>query len=121
MVYLGTSRALALLEILVHLGDGDCLQQCYVMLRVDFEARLARDLPAKQLPRGWDRWPAGAPSRSVGDAWIARKSSLFLRVPSVIVPEECILLMNPAHPDAKQVKIGRPVALNVDPRLVRKH
>ena len=59
-------------------------------------------------------------TRALGDAWIARKDSLLLGVPSVIVPEEHILLMNPKHPDAARLKIGRPIALNVDPRFRRK-
>lgn len=120
MVYLATSRALALLEILVHLGDEDCLLTSYVIVRVDFESAWARELPAKKLPSGWNQWPAGAATRTLGDAWIARAGSLLLAVPSVIVPEERILLMNPRHPKAAQLKIGRPISLNVDSRLGRK-
>lgn len=120
MVYLATTRALALLEILVHLGDEECLQASYVIVRVDYEAAWVRELPPKKLPLDWNQWPAGAATRALGDAWIGRADSLLLTVPSVIVPEERILLMNPRHPKSAQLKIGRPISLNVDPRLKRK-
>lgn len=120
MVYLATSRALALLEILVHLGDEDCLQSSYVILRVDYDPRAVDSSATKKLPKGWNDWPAGKASRAVGDAFAKEKRALLLAVPSVIVPEERILLLNPKHPDMARLSIGKPIALDVDPRLVRR-
>ncbi|MBI2497892.1 MAG: RES domain-containing protein, partial [Opitutae bacterium] len=40
-----------------------------------------------------------------------------LRVPSVVVPGEFNYLLNPAHPDFKRVKIGKPEPFSFDPRL----
>ncbi len=120
MVYLASSRALALLEILVHLGDEDVLQASYVLIRVDYDAELLHELAPQKLPKGWNDWPAGKASRAVGDAWIERGDSLLLAVPSVIVPDESILLVNPRHAALGRLSRGRPSALNIDPRLKRK-
>ena len=52
------------------------------------------------MPGGWDAIPAGATARAAGDAWIASASSALLLVPSVLVPDECNVLVNPRHPEA---------------------
>ncbi len=62
-----------------------------------------QDIAADQLPPGWAAIPAGLTSVEVGTQWLSRQSSLLLCVPSVIVPEEPIALINPAHPMAGQL------------------
>jgi hypothetical protein len=38
-------------------------------------------------------------------------------VPSVIIPEESCILLNPEHPDTDKVLVGYPVAFAFDERL----
>jgi RES domain-containing protein len=69
------------------------------------------------LPAGWDAVPSGLTSRKAGDRWVASRRSPLLAVPSVIVPDECNVLINPLHP-----AIARVVATTVrrwvyDPRF----
>jgi RES domain-containing protein len=40
-------------------------------------------------------------------------------VPSVIVPHEWNFLINPEHPEFRQMTIGEPVGLDIDLRLLR--
>ena len=47
---------------------------------------------------GWDATPPQKASSNWGDHWIGGRQSLLAAVPSVIVPEECNILINPAHP-----------------------
>jgi formylglycine-generating enzyme required for sulfatase activity len=57
------------------------------------------------------RSAAGAsPARAWGDAWLQGLEPLFAEVPSVIVPEESNLLLNPRHPAHREVvaEIVRP-------------
>lgn len=58
-----------------------------------------------------------AASRSIGDDWITRRESVVLRVPSVLVPEEDNLIVNPEHPGARDVRIIGTRAFHFDPRL----
>jgi RES domain-containing protein len=58
-----------------------------------------------------------AASRSIGDDWITRRDSLVLQVPSVLVPEEDNLIVNPEHPGAREVRIVGTRAFQFDPRL----
>jgi len=48
---------------------------------------------------GWDAEPVGKASLDWGSAWAEDSSSLIAEVPSVIVPEEFNILINPRHSD----------------------
>lgn len=67
---------------------------------------------------GWDAIPAGGVSLDVGDQWSARLSSVLLIVPSVIVPEERNILINPTHPDVARLRARKLRRWTYDPRLV---
>lgn len=57
----------------------------------------------EMLSPGWDAVPAGLISIRHGSVWLASQSSALLQVPSVIVPEEPIILINPRHPDSSGI------------------
>ncbi len=42
-----------------------------------------------------------------------------LRVPSAIIPQDYNYLLNPAHPDFAQIKIGTPETFDLDTRLFK--
>jgi RES domain-containing protein len=98
MIYAATSRALACLETLVHLGNGDLpLNRYLVAIRVPNGAWTARSLFDAALHVGWDAEPAGLVSLDWGTAWATKRATLLAEVPSVIVPEESNVLINPRH------------------------
>jgi RES domain-containing protein len=70
------------------------------------------------LPANWREYPAPVELRAIGDEWIARRRSLVLRVPSVIIPTEANSLINPAHHEAASLRIDPPEPFLLDPRLV---
>lgn len=106
VVYASSSRALACLETIVHLGSGALpLNRYLIQLDIPDDvwmARTALDLPA--APVGWDALPEGMVSVNFGDNWLAGATSAILTVPSIVVPEEQNILVNPAHPDAASIK-----------------
>jgi RES domain-containing protein len=55
--------------------------------------------------------------RAIGDRWIERNAELVLDVPSVLVPEETNLVLNPLHPRMPDVKILSVRTFYFDPRL----
>ena len=61
------------------------------------------------LPAGWYHYPAPMALQQYGLKWFKSGKSLILRVPSVQVKHEYNFLINPLHPDMRDVKI-----LNVD-------
>jgi RES domain-containing protein len=103
---------------------------------VNIPAELRDDLPALQavqisvpddagMARVSQRQLAGllagarplAACRSIGDRWIDHDTELVLDVPSVLVPEERNLILNPAHRRMADVKVVSMRTFHFDPRL----
>ena len=122
MVYAASSRALACLETVVHLNSsGLPLNRYLVEIAVPEELYVAAQATGlAAYPVGWDAEPAGQASIEIGTGWANRNSSAILLVPSVIVPEEHNLLINPAHPEAHRMTARKVRKWLYDPRMVRK-
>ena len=96
-----------MLEVRVHLDlDWNMLPDDYVLVAIDTAAIVAETI--QEFPDD---------PREVGDAWIESQRSALLRVPSWIVPESNNVLINPAHPDASSIKLGRIRPFQFDRRL----
>lgn len=117
MVYSATTRALACLETVVHLGAGTLpLNRYLVELTVPEDLWAAAEI-VPQPAIGWDAQPAGRMSIEFGTAWAQSNRSAVLIVPSVIVPEEMNALINPRYPEAKRIKAVKVRKWNYDNRL----
>lgn len=90
---------MAYLETIVHLGGNDLpLNRYLVRIDVPDEVWARRFIPKPKI--GWDALPAGKVSLDLGRAWLNDKArGALLCVPSVVVPEELNVLINPMHPD----------------------
>lgn len=119
VVYTASSISLAALETVVHLDVGALpLNRYLVRIEVSRDIWDARKVDtALNLPVGWDARPAGIVSLDAGDDWLKGLTSALYEVPSVIVPEESNVLINPAHPDAKKIKVTKVRAWLYDPRM----
>ena len=106
MVYASTTRALACLETIVHAASGDPLplNRYLVAITVSEPAWTSRTIFDPALRVAWSAIPAGRASLDWGTAWATSNVSLLAQVPSVIVPEEVNVLINPAHPDLSSVR-----------------
>lgn len=118
VIYAADSRSLAQLECLVHLNSARLLD-AYVMASITFEERLVTTLAVGNLPPNWDHEPPLTVSQVLGDEWVAGRKSAVLRVPSAVVSGECNFLINPQHPDFKKCKLGTPVPIKFDGRLLK--
>lgn len=106
VVYAAPGIALAMLETAAHLDDGGLpLNRFLVAIDVPdaaWKKRLA--LKAADLPATWSAVPAGTGSVQAGSGWFRAGAHAVLDVPSVIVPEESVIVLNPAHADLKAMK-----------------
>ncbi|NMG29632.1 RES family NAD+ phosphorylase [Aromatoleum evansii] len=122
IVYAASSAALACLETVVHLAAGALPLNRY-LVRIDipdevFAKRTLFDQLAPAPQRvGWDAEPPGRISLLLGEGWIASGASAILEVPSVIIPEERNILLNPAHPDAAAITATKLRRFTYDARL----
>ncbi|MEO8297600.1 MAG: RES family NAD+ phosphorylase [Burkholderiales bacterium] len=106
--YAATSIALAAWETRVHIGRTPALPLNRYLVRIDLPDTLwaaAERLTAPAV--GWDAVPPGRVSIDFGSRWLAEQRSAVLRVPSVVVPEEDNVLINPAHPQV--LALARPI------------
>lgn len=105
LVYAATSVALAALETAVHVDSGGLpLNRYLIEIEVPDDVWSSRaQFSVAGLPSAWNAVPAGMASVRVGSQWLQSARTAVATVPSVIVPEELVALINPRHPDAARV------------------
>jgi RES domain-containing protein len=116
VVYASESRALAALELLVHLEVGALLRR-YVVYRVEFPDSAVEDLSTRRLPVHWRASPAAPALQEIGSRWVRERGSAVLRVPSAVIPRESNYLLNPEHPTFPRLRRSAPEPFDFDPRL----
>lgn len=118
MVYTAESRALALLEMAVHLDLSEDLPKDRLMLTIEIPDEFpVLWLDEKKLPENWNAHPASTFTQKIGDQFVQQAKAAVLKIPSSIVEEEFNYLINPHHPDAKKIKVITEKSLNFDKRL----
>lgn len=105
-VYCAPTIAMAVLETAAHIDDaGLPLNRFLVCIDVPERVWARRTvLTAAGLPPGWAAVPAGRGSIEVGAAWLGGRAAACLQVPSVIVEEESVVVINPLHPDCAMIE-----------------
>jgi len=105
VVYCAPTIAMAALESAAHVDDaGLPLNKYLVEIDVPDGVWLHHEeVNIATLPATWAAIPAGRGSVTFGSDWLASLRSPILLVPSVIVPEEPIALINPAHGNAARI------------------
>lgn len=56
-------------------------------------------------------------TQAIGDKWLAERETAILKVPSAIIDLEYNYLLNPAHPDFRQIKVAAIKPFTFDSRL----
>ena len=121
IVYTSSNASLAILERAVHTGLAEIDDTTLLELAVPDDASVeevsverAWQLQHQALAGGED---PEARSRAFGSAWLRSARTLVLRVPSVIVPFDHNLILNPRHVEMARVEIVRREHFSLDPRL----
>jgi RES domain-containing protein len=117
MVYASSNIALAALETLTgKQAVGLPFNRYLVQLSIP-EAVWERRRILNHRPGGWDALPCGLASKREGDSWIRAGESAVMIVPSVIIPDELNVLVNPRHPDAAAIAATTVKRFAYDPRF----
>jgi RES domain-containing protein len=119
LVYGSSSLALCALELLVHVDPAAIPDDLIAV-----EAEIPKTLPLQRwhpadLPAGWRTDAAQSALQAKGAAWLKTARPGVLLVPSVIVPSEANILIDPAHPDAARILVVGRSPFTLDPRLYR--
>lgn len=111
VVYAAESRALAVLETVVHLSlEARAMRFVLVTLELPTKAKVERHSAARP-PR------VLADSQDVGGAWFEAGHGLALVVPSVLVPQEKNWVLNAAHAQFAGVRVANAEPFSFDERL----
>ena len=112
MVYTAASPSLAVLEVLAHLDlPSELLPDDYQLLTIN----VPDDAPMNRVS---DPILEDGICRQTGDAFLIDATALALAVPSVVVPQERNVLLNPRHTEMGRVIVERSEPFRMDPRLV---
>jgi RES domain-containing protein len=113
-VYAGASRALCILERIVHLASSLPQNEAVTEITVPDSLPMADLHP---LPKRWNEPEIQAEVQRVASEFVVARDLAVLRVPSIIVPEERCYILWPAHPDFSRIVFHPPQKFTYDIRL----
>ena len=117
VAYASSSLALASLEYFVNLDPADAPRNL-VAVQVNVPDEVATErIAVGRLPEDWQSYPYPEELHKIGDGWLDRRTSVCLLVPSVLIPQEDNLLINPDHMDFHRLIFHSPLAFAFDPRM----
>lgn len=117
-LYTSQSRALAMLELLVHFNARAAIRNLYRFAVLEIDEKMVTELPSGLLPR--DLYSFNNENLwNLTDTYFKENGCLAIRVPSVIIQKEHNVILNPEHPDFADVRIRDIEDAVIDPRLAR--
>ena len=116
ILYTSPSIALAAIEFAVHSRTRPA-DTMLVEIELDDGVELVHvaDMIGGPLPGNWAS--DHGHTRPLGTAWLSERKSVALSVPSVVIPLERNILLNPEHPDFDRVAMVDCKPFFFDPRL----
>lgn len=118
LVYTAESRALATLEVSVHLDLSEDLPTDRDYVEIDIPDGIEiLELSTEDLPENWDAKPPILETQFIGDDFVKDSTAAVLKLPSCIVPPEFNYLINPNHPDARKITVISKAPLTFDHRM----
>jgi len=116
-IYAAETRSLACLENLVH-RSGAGLDEDFRVMVISWPSSVRTEtVDRRSLPENWRGLADLSPCQRIGDEWLSSLRTAILRVPSVIIPEEWNVVINPLHPDFTKVKVKDVQPFIFDPRV----
>lgn len=118
-LYTSASRALAVLEVAVHVPFGIMPVNYYIIVIEVPEQAGVTEIKISDLPANWNRNPIVKATQYMGDDFLKSHSNLTLQVPSATVPGDSNFIINPLHPNFKMLKIITVEPFEFDSRLFK--
>ena len=118
VLYTSSYRSLAVLEVLVHTTNSFVPNDLrLVTIEIPEDVYIAQ-INYKEIEEEVAVYKVNAQLHTFGDEWIRASSSLALSVPSIVLPEEFNVLINPLHSDFYRVRIIENTPFSLDERLL---
>jgi len=121
IVYTSETRALATLEVSVHLDLSEDLPNDRYFVEIEIPDDITiLEVQLQDLPDSWDAKPPSSSTQTIGDDFVLYNEAAILKVPSSIIPQEFNYLLNPTHKDASRIKVLSKTKMKFDTRLKMK-
>jgi RES domain-containing protein len=119
-VFTSATLSLAALERFIH-TDADLEPADLVAIPVEIREDVAIDaIELDALPVDWRTFPPPSTLARIGEQWFRAAKTAVLSVPSVVIPQERNLVLNPTHREFASLAIGRSEPFSFDPRMWKK-
>lgn len=117
VIYAAQTASLAALEVLVHYS---ALPKDHALTEIQVpDALTILQWEEDALPPGWKSEVPTTATQDLGEMWVREGRSAVLSVPSSIIPRERNFIINPAHPDFREIRFRPSLPFQFDPRLKR--
>lgn len=103
-IYAGEWRGIVLLEYSAHVSIHD-IRRALSFTTFSVPGDSITTIKIADLPGNWKAFPHPKETRDLGSKLLNENTSLVIKIPSVIIEEEYICLINPNHPRIGEVKV----------------
>jgi RES domain-containing protein len=118
-LYTAETPAQALLEFLPHFPE-TCVPHNLELVTIGTPDNLTiEEISNNNLPENWAAKPPVIHTAAIGCEWLIKGVTAALRVPSVMLPfgKAWNMVLNPTHPQSRELEVIEVVTISVDPRL----
>ncbi|KAF0235838.1 MAG: RES domain-containing [Prolixibacteraceae bacterium] len=118
VIYTSEHASLAAWEKIVHVASFENLQNNLLLVKIEIpEGIEIQTIPQNVLVKGWDSFPFSNETVNYGTSFLLKKEYLALKVPSVIIPDEFNIILNPLHPEIQGCKVISAIPFLFDKRV----
>jgi RES domain-containing protein len=118
-MYAGTTVEICALEKFVHLAGMAPPPLSLVSIDLPDDPALLFQPPISALPPNWAELPAPASAQEFGRKWLMAPKQLAVLLPSAIVPEARVAMINPMHPRYREAKLRVVRDFSFDARMFK--
>lgn len=120
VIYTSEHASLAAWEKIVHVASFENLPDDLLLIKIETPGSSEiLTVPVEILVQGWDEFPYCSETVDFGTSFLRQKKHLALKVPSVIIPDEFNVILNPLHPDIHKCKIIHSESFIFDERILK--
>ena len=106
VIYTSEHASLAAWEKIVHVASFENIPNNLILVKIEIPEWVEiQTVPQNILTEGWNSFPFINETINYGTSFLLKKEYLALKVPSVIIPDEYNIILNPLHPEIKECKV----------------
>ena len=122
IIYTSEHASLAAWEKIVHVASFENLPDNLLLVKVEIPDGIEiQTVSQKIFIKGWNSFPFANETVNYGTSFLRKKEHLALKIPSVIIPDEYNIILNPLHPDIQGCKVINTTRFIFDTRILKEH